>query len=556
MGCAPPRDDGLRPVKRQRIEPDGAHDGDDALSARSVPRRSLAQPPTHHRHRHLPHDVIRHLVHVAVIRTHYNAQVIRTLSSICSTWRFVTLEARQIWATIIFSYNRIGDDADGPRHFLTTVRDVQEWLERSGTCSKNVSLDCHRMPWEKLQALFLLLRQHAQYIRSFSTHHLPVSGMDPRALLVDNLLNFARLSSINMREHIGLGILDQDSRNIVLDRAPQVKSIAFDTVLDVERLEHGVRQRLDGLSLPSGDLYDVMWLLHFFGLPSLKSLAIGALHVTDDAEYTVCPVKSRTTSDADWTHGWDIDRTNGGLRYFEADSYEARVEDQRALTPFEAKELRKLYLGVRHTIYNAASDTGWAPLFRLLVAPNLEELALRDIEIDPFMIWNLSPVQNMIMTYRPPLRRLYLEGFSFDGIDLLEFLGCLPLLERLVILATRVSSAELCDLLATPQHDRDGARWLCPRLTELCIVHHPDYASHGQQVSRTAIEELARVRLAEHSLSSMLEIRLDRATLFQEGRAFYWVEDPAYADVRLSLFTDALQPTAWWQVCTGAESLL
>ncbi|KZV93509.1 hypothetical protein EXIGLDRAFT_717111 [Exidia glandulosa HHB12029] len=524
MASTSPRNDGMRPAKRQRLAIDDAHSDDKAVGlayhgASSSASHGATVSPGMRLNGDVLHQVI--LESAAVMR--YNAQFLRTLSSISKSWRSATLDAASVWATIDFSYKDYENPSD-PRGVLMTVADVEEWLTRSGKWAKDVWLECHKMPVDELEALFELLQKHSRYIRSLYVGRVVTCDVDPYDFFLDYFVGFAGLTGLNFRRETEFGLLidDYEARSLILAANPSITCISLEDGRYLHLFADDVRNRLTGLALEYENLYHVIIVLKSNGgFPALTHLAIDHLAVPDD---TIPELTALSLYNV-------------------------------VLNPLEFTGLRVLYLGVPHTRYNAWSNMAWGTLFRLLVTPQLEELALSELDDKhPTATWNIQPLWNLVLSYRPPLRRLYLQGFCFDGIDLREFFSYLPLLERLVLLATEVSLSDVCSLFSAPQPDR----WLCPRLADLCIAH-PGVTKPKQRLSRAAVENLVRARLVGDGVRAMVRVRLDHASIWHEGRGFYWFNDPADAGGRrgpLVLFTEALQPTAWWQVCTGAETLL
>ncbi|EJD35992.1 hypothetical protein AURDEDRAFT_174912 [Auricularia subglabra TFB-10046 SS5] len=134
--------------------------------------------------RRLPIDILGEIVTVCATDPEAPVQVLRALASISRKWREATLRTPNAWTKITVQrlpakFRQEG----GPRQKLCTPRDVKEWLSRSGTCKKDVSLD-----WEEdslygdledeteddnhseLAAIFSLLRSRASEIRSFTSN--------------------------------------------------------------------------------------------------------------------------------------------------------------------------------------------------------------------------------------------------------------------------------------------------------------------------------------------------------------------------------------------------
>ncbi|EJD35995.1 hypothetical protein AURDEDRAFT_117184, partial [Auricularia subglabra TFB-10046 SS5] len=100
--------------------------------------------------RRLPFEVLGEVVTLVATDPHAPAQVLRDLASICQTWRKATLRTPRAWTKVDIQVPsgrlfRLGDDdrdnhTRGPREKLRTLRDVQEWYDRSGCCKKDVSV--------------------------------------------------------------------------------------------------------------------------------------------------------------------------------------------------------------------------------------------------------------------------------------------------------------------------------------------------------------------------------------------------------------------------------
>ncbi|KZV87769.1 hypothetical protein EXIGLDRAFT_773323 [Exidia glandulosa HHB12029] len=454
--------------------------------------------------RRLPFDVLSEIVVAAASDPETSVGALRTLSSLCRTWRDATLRTPRVWTNITYRRpkRRAGPSA------LHSVRDVRRWFLRSGTCPKDVAFLCHDIPLAKQQAIYELVLANVSSLRSLS---IVVDDAEKEALqAIQKILS----KPMPLLEHLDMTsqwrLLEPEADPLSIFSVPRLSSVALRMLSTSNRLPDIVRMQLRNLYLAFADVDPLLEVLRAGNdFPGLESLQIASLH------------------------NWSID-----------------------IVPFNL-DLRVLYLGLHGQRSGPSFLSG-------VITPRLERLALRAVNsyASEMPTYDVAKMLGHVSRSHPPLRELHLQGYSPKSNHvIIDFLRNVPCLERLVLLAIK-SSDDLCEALSTPQ--RRGGGWLCPRLTHLCIGNAYPTKAHKERVSRAGMLELARARSVATDVSTLRYVRLDTFELYSVGTAWQWgSEQPQDYDDALessdpepskddndSIFPDASFPTApsWWQV--------
>ncbi|KZW02255.1 hypothetical protein EXIGLDRAFT_829454 [Exidia glandulosa HHB12029] len=459
--------------------------------------------------RRLPFDVLAEIVVASASDHATSVHALRTLSSLCRTWRDATLRTPRAWTKITFIHPFLGSvEPDVARSALSTLRDVRLWLLRSGTCPADAIFELFRMrDAAKENEIFDIVYANASRLRS-----LTISTEVPRADVA--LVKKALAQPMPLLEHLGVdsyvGRLDAASRGTILwTHLPRLSSVALH--FDLDHLPDAVRGQLRDLRIVQADPSILNELRTEGRYSLLQSLRITSLP-------TLGALPSR---------------------------------------PVELAGLRVLYLDL-DTIRAGPS------FMRSITVPKLERLALRlsHTHIIDMTKKEAASMLDSVFKLSPPLRELRLQGISLSDVELHKALCHLPLLEGLVMLDVKTSD-KLSDALSEPRR-RGG--WICPRLTHLCIGNAVATYGHKYSVSRVGMEKLVQARSLAGDVATLRHVRLDTSELYGVGTAWAWDSEergeddyssdsdssstPSEGRNRDNLFETTPSPTVplWWQV--------
>ncbi|EJD52402.1 hypothetical protein AURDEDRAFT_120142 [Auricularia subglabra TFB-10046 SS5] len=121
--------------------------------------------------RRLPFEVLGEIVALLATDPHAPVQVLRHLASVCNTWRKATLRTPKAWTNVNIDIpsprsSRRDENAAGPRKTLQTLRDVQEWYDRSGCRKKDVTL-CAESENDQVVSILELVLSRSSELRTF-----------------------------------------------------------------------------------------------------------------------------------------------------------------------------------------------------------------------------------------------------------------------------------------------------------------------------------------------------------------------------------------------------
>lgn len=233
----------------------------------------------------LPLEILGEISALCVSDPNADVQLLRTLSSICTAWRVATLRTPKAWSSIVFRYPR-GGVCPVPRNFLCTFQDVQEWFERSGSCSKDVAIRCFRgMPLTQQTALAELVSAHAPEMRSLSIR-FAASDNDEALLLrrsfrtpmlslqVLDITGFLRMPPASSFIRQGTPLLAVEEIASIIDGLPRLHAIISHDL--PFQLPDSLRPRLTTLFMKLPDMQTLILRLQMAGgfNPTMRSLCL------------------------------------------------------------------------------------------------------------------------------------------------------------------------------------------------------------------------------------------------------------------------------------------
>ncbi|KZW02269.1 hypothetical protein EXIGLDRAFT_735746 [Exidia glandulosa HHB12029] len=455
--------------------------------------------------RRLPFDVLAEIVVAAASDHATSVHALRTLSSLCKTWRDATLRTPRAWTKITFVDAFGVFDPHVARSALSSMQDVRLWFSRSGTCPVDAVFKCPGSAAAEEDEIFRIVYDNASRLRTLTIYN-PFPNVDGA------LATKALAQPMPLLEHLGVDSyverLDAASRGSILQCLPRLSSIALRDSLS--HVPDALRGQLRDLHIAYAQPSPILDELRTVGrYPLLQSLRLTSLHHSDLPG-----------------------------------------------VPVELGGLRVLYLGL-NTIRSGPS------FLHSIAVPKLERLAIRldYTYISEMTKKDAASMLDSVFKLDPPLRELHLQGISLSDIELHKALCRLPLLEVLVMLETK-SSDKLCDALSAPRR-RGG--WICPRLTHLCVGNATATRAHKHSVSRAGVEKVAHARSIAGDVATLRRVRLDTSELCYVGTAWAWdseergeddsssdSDSTSSSDVRNhdNVFESGRSPTVplWWQV--------
>ncbi|KZW00334.1 hypothetical protein EXIGLDRAFT_745621 [Exidia glandulosa HHB12029] len=382
--------------------------------------------------RRLPFEILGEIVTLCATDPDASVQVLRTLASVCKTWRDATLRTPRAWSRIKFapsySYN------PPTRNSLLTIRDLNEWFERSGTCKKDVSLDITPLTLEDTISALHLVTQHLNELVSL------------------------RIIAGYRKSDTGLG-------DLLRQAMPQLATLDLATFDVAEEL--GSDFRLDSSNLPR------LRTLHARSrIPTAQALQRRVERLFFD-RMTI------STFNADFNN-------SSSLCVLSINNLEVNAGGLANLHDVDLPSLRALHL---YIIFNPDAVAVPGILHRIN-APLLETISLR-IESGR-LTKTQAAAQLQPLKTASNIRVLHLCGFWLSDAETVQLLSRLPTLERLVLLNAKASD-KVVDALGRPKSTRSP--WLLPHLTHL-YIQCAWSKSDKFQVTANAMVEMAKARLA------------------------------------------------------------
>lgn len=336
--------------------------------------------------RRLPFEILGEIVAVCATRD-ASPQVLRTLSSICRTWRDATLRTPKAWTRIIIDTQKYYADH---RTRLHTVRDLQEWLDRSGTCTKDLDLSLTYATADDRKLLLSLVQQHAHELRSLrldqgqrtdcDIYYQPMPCLEALDLLHD-LRN------------------DAKTQSTLILRAGRLRLLRLRSIH--AKLPQSTEDQLEYLELAHSSTDELFW---HASLSSLKYLSV---------------------------------------EEFRADTL--APSNELALPQLKSLELRFDTNFDRVLIPDIATA-----VFANLRMPKLETLCLRLDGRQPSKKDVAVMLRALLSGSNPPLRTMQLKNLCTSDTETINILDQLPDLEYLALLDLKISD-KVIDALVTPK---------------------------------------------------------------------------------------------------------
>ncbi|KZV87775.1 hypothetical protein EXIGLDRAFT_723384 [Exidia glandulosa HHB12029] len=437
------------------------------------------------------------VVHRVLDDPEVNAQLLRTMSSICKVWRDVTLRTPKAWSRIVY---RVGKPSP-TRETLYTVRDVKEWLQRSGSCKKDVAI------------LFTLFDPVSDSGRSGSVRD---KAQDELAQLI--YAHAAQLRSLSLRF---TGPPEEVSRRLETCFAQPMPSLQ---VLDTISFLNYNNFYNTTLSLSEESIARI-----FASAPRLHSVISSGLHL--DLLSTIRPRLNAISAD-----GVELDALLQDLKAFEFRNGFHPLLAARALhLPSLYRRGDALFppsdfaqLDSRAEVLKLDTLSIWAGLlFQIIRFPRLVKFSLNQYGKIRSVQEETSSMFKVLLAADPPLRELELEGVWIKDADLCLVLSNLPTLESVAVHGgTPAVVRTVRDL--TTSNRRGAQQWLCPRLRRLWFSH-PKRKAPNRGVLQDALEGLATARRSDAegqspSVVTLDSVCLDDMMLVADGPAWTWRE--------------------------------
>lgn len=445
--------------------------------------------------RRFPFDVLAEIIVFAATDPIADMRTLRTLSAVCRDWRDATLRTPRVWTNIVFYRDWNDTHAHQPK--LSTLEELREWFQRSGSCPKDVHIvsDVDSDFDKDLDAVYDLITSHASELRSFS------------AILEDDGRGIERCISgrtLPVLEHVVLSSHIGDLSSAVLESlvasAPRLTSISARD-LTTHYIPRSLRARLSGLTLERATFPTLLDVLRSptDNFPVLRGLCIEAFEPVPTARWADTPAIST----------------------------------------------------VLESLYFALQEQAPPALFRILCVPRLTRLAIAEgltYAVRSTKKQTFTMLNTLITTSNPPLRELSLQRTAVGDGDLIKILSHLPQLEHLVLVECQTTD-KFCDGLTASRGPRLG--WLCPQLANLCIVAEI-HAKEKNRVSRKAMERVCKVRSTKKDVRMLANVRLDEADLQVrwDGLRWEWTDD-GREFIDMEIFASSDEGSDWWQMRAG-----
>ncbi|EJD42098.1 hypothetical protein AURDEDRAFT_126704 [Auricularia subglabra TFB-10046 SS5] len=436
--------------------------------------------------RRVPPEVLGEIIARCATAPDAPAQVLRTLSSVCRFWHDTTLKTPDAWSKIHFQYET--KTPPGPRIWLQTLRDVQEWFRNSGKSKKDVRVSVRAMPGKDLKALLGLIDSHSGQLRILAMDFIPKK----RTKMLNRLLA-KPMPCLEEWSFYGTDFPPMIPRQAT---APALRRLLA-RVQDLECMAPPEREQLTYLGIlttTSPDLAPFINLCGTGGFPALRVLSFHDFHSLPELP-------------------------NG--------------------TSITLPALEAL-----HMPFNAEDADLMVDLFSRLRMPNLVTLSLSS-QLGDFLPMEdyhdardasaqlAAMLNNLIDKSTPRLRRLYFESMSLLGWDLEDVLKRLPLLERLALVHMPI----------TESFQYSTSR-RCPRLTHLYFVpefNDPEYRALEFRDMAAAVQApTAKPTHARIHDVEMVEI---------DGKTFWRADEHKDGVKHPEIFRDAYLPfDRWWRM--------
>ncbi|EJD52095.1 hypothetical protein AURDEDRAFT_158944 [Auricularia subglabra TFB-10046 SS5] len=443
----------------------------------------------------VPPETLGEIITIAATAPRAPAQVLRTLSSVCRFWHDTTLKTPEAWTKIHFKYDT--NAPPGPRTWLRTVRDVQEWFQHSGKAKKDVRVSVQGMPGEALTTLMDLIGAHSEQLRVLAVESVPTD----QATLLNALLarSMPYLEEWTFYTSKAPSIIPRRSTAPVLRRM-------IARVEDLERMLPLEREQLTSLGIPpikSAELPRFIDLCDKGGFPALRTLAIH-----------------------------DVDKLH-------------QLPDSISIT-LPALE-------AFHMSFDSEDAERIMVLFSGLIMPNLATLSLCS-ELGNFLPMKdygdaneassqlADMLHELIDTSEPQLRRLYLDSISLIDWHLRYIVERLPLLERLALV-----NMPITDSFTYPSGQT------CPRLTHVYVSPNftdPEHRPLGLGDMATTVQGRVAAAARSRRVAKPTHVRIDDIQMVEVDGRILWSQDENRHRVEHPwIFRDAYMPLdCWWRM--------
>ncbi|EJD52096.1 hypothetical protein AURDEDRAFT_181627 [Auricularia subglabra TFB-10046 SS5] len=461
--------------------------------------------------RRLPPEILSPIIVRSATAPDAPAQVLRTLCSVCRFWRHTALRTPEAWSKIHVVYDR-GPCPPGPRTWLRTLRDMQEWLRNSRSSKKDVRMDLG----DDLSAYVELLRPYMGQVRILAIHP---------AFLGDTINVLLGQALPHLEEFISFGYNPHSTPLIPeWSLAPAVERVlCTDGQLFI--LPRNQRRQLTRLGIASDDLATILNFCHEGGFPALRVLTIdGGNYISD------MPADAALT-----------------LPQLEAFH----------LTFYEPQEITGLFLHLK--------------LPRLVTLSLCSQLLRGDVADEAAASETSAQLatllRGLIDTSAPPLRRLFLRAFLIRDEDLFNTLTGLPALERLLLTDVPVTPL-FTRLLAGRNRHYQATDWVCRQLTHISVSSSRDWtpiqvAYSSQDWTNAApnpmrvldMEATVRARAEEvgrnpEAMTKLTHVRVyDTEMRTVDGKVCWFADKSVDSLYHPRIFRDAYVPVdRWWRI--------